>query len=61
MGAFAKRGGYVVTTPDKKYVSNAQVDQEKLKQIAEILGIKQEDMEKLRTISTIYIDASGKK
>lgn len=61
MGAFAKRGGYVITTPEKKYVSNSEVDQKKLQKIAEILGISPEDRAKLKVISTIYVDASGKK
>jgi hypothetical protein len=61
MGRFVERGGYVVTTPDQKFVYNVQVDQQKLQQIAALLGIKPDDIDKMRTISTIYIDASGKK
>jgi hypothetical protein len=60
MGAFVKRGGYVVTTPDKKYVSNSEVDQPTLKKIAEVLGMKPDEREKLRVITSIWIDASDK-
>ncbi len=61
MSGFVKRGGYVVTTPDKKYVSNTPVNQQTLQKIVEILGIKAEDKEKLKVITSIFIDASDKK
>jgi hypothetical protein len=36
---FVPFGGYVITTTDKTYVGEADVTEEKLKKIAEILGI----------------------
>ena len=61
MGEFVKRGGYVVTTPDKKFVYNVQVDQRKLQEIAALLGIKPDDREKMRVITSIFVDAADKK
>jgi hypothetical protein len=58
MGDFVKHGGYVVTTPRKNYVSQKNVDQQTLQQIAQLLGItKPADRETFaaESIRTIFI------
>lgn len=62
MAGFVKHGGYVVTTSRKNYVSEKDVDQQTLKQIADLLGIKPADTDKLaaESIRTISIYAPDK-
>jgi len=59
MGRYAPNGGFIVTTPDKKYIhpQDGNINQEKLHQIAEILGIPKADRDKLKaeTIRTIFV------
>ncbi len=61
MGDFVKRGGYVVTTPQRNYVGNRDVDQATLEKIIVLLGIGQAHRDELtaESIRTISIYAKS--
>jgi hypothetical protein len=62
MGDIVRRGGFIITTSGRTYVSNKDIDQATLLKVAELLGIEPAHKHELgpETFRTIFIYTSDK-